>query len=101
MLHKWKRFARHLQAAGKHKLELNPLHAYAAAADGVGVSSAGSVMTATVRINRFFLVSFVLLLVAVLGLQLAKPEWMGLDLMSGSSGGAGGSGGMCEASREL
>ena len=72
-----------------------------AATDGVGVSSAGSVMTATVRINRFFLVSFVLLLVAVLGLQLAKPEWMGLDLMSGSSGGAGGSGGMWEASREL
>ena len=37
-----------------------------------GVSRAGSVMTASVRINRFFLISFVLLLLAVLGMQVAK-----------------------------
>ena len=70
-------------------------------ADSGGVSSAGSVLTASVRINYAFLVSFVLLLLAVLGMQVAKPEWMGGELLDGGAGSAGGSGGVWPASREL
>ena len=69
--------------------------------DSGGVSGAGSVLTATVRINRFFLVSFALLLLAVLGVQVARPEWMGLELTSGGSSGAGLGEAVWDTSREL
>ena len=80
----------------------------AAAHPAPAASADGSLLTASVGVNRFFLVSFLLLLVAVLVMQLAKPEWLaGLDLMgpgaSGGSGGAAGGGGAAawDASREL
>ena len=64
------------------------------AGDRAGTAGAdGSLLTATVAINRFFLVSFSGLLMAVLGMQTIKPEWVGLELGPGFGGGGAGGGG--------
>ena len=50
----------------------------------------GGVVTATVRVNGFFILSFVMLLAAVLGVQALRPEWIALGLGGpGPSGGGG------------
>ena len=62
-------------------------------------SGGGGVVTAEVRVSGFFVISFLMILAALLAAQQVKPDWMGLasGLGGGGSQGAMGGGGSAGA----